>query len=612
VAYFTAGAASEAGAAVGDAAAVGAGEGVAIGGGGTFLTASGATLSGVVGGATTAAVSTLASQAAVALINNKGDVGGALHDLGSSANVKGLVASIITGGVLGGLNLNATGGPTQSAGASPFLDQLGQNLKAGAAKAVVNSAIYGTSLEDNLKTEIKGALISTVAAQTANAIGDQHFDTFTNKIAHAIAGCVAGAASTAGTSAGKGSGCSAGALGAAVGEISAELYGAKSDTMQFASMVAGISAAVAGQDINLASAAGGNAAANNFLNHTQAALMKKDLGACAAKPAGCSTQETDAIFNQYRKLSSQNIDQVQACKFTGNVQCVADIEANAAKPGEVTGTALSTQQEGWLYARQSDVQSYASVNGNSGPGNTDVQQAQEIARFRQANCADPGSAACDAVVTQAMRSAQTGALKLVGGALLAGPVSALASLTPAAVGAVGVALRACAADPILCASTASIVGADAATMGATGTGALGATLGGAKAIGALEQAAVDATAVSRMTNGVAASGRGFDAANLESKLAGYLLDAEHAQNQTKATWFDQALGFNQSNWQDLASQLYFNPATAVATKSSQFGQTFEQVISIVGANGRTIDTTFVFIRDPSGTVRFVTGIPTKQ
>jgi hypothetical protein len=271
----------------------------------------------------------------------------------------------------------------------------------------------------------------------------------------------------------------------------------KADTVQFASMVAGIAAAVAGRDINLASAAGGNAAANNFLNHTQAALLKKDLGACAAKPAGCSTQETDAIFNQYRKLSSQNIDQVQACKFTGNAQCVSDLEANAAKPGEVTGTALSAQQEGWLYARQSDVQSYASVNGNSGPGNTDVQQAQQIARFRQANCADPGSAACDAVVTQAMRSAQTGALKLVGGALLAGPVSALASLTPAAVGAVGVALRACAADPLLCASTASIVGADAATMGATGTGALGATIGAAKVATALEQAAADAAAVAR-------------------------------------------------------------------------------------------------------------------
>jgi filamentous hemagglutinin len=52
-----------------------------------------------------------------------------------------------------------------------------------------------------------------------------------------------------------------------------------------------------------------------------------------------------------------------------------------------------------------------------------------------------------------------------------------------------------------------------------------------------------------------------------------LLDAAHPQNQTKANWFGQALGFDQSNWQDLASRLRFDPATAVATKTTQYGQT---------------------------------------
>ncbi|TKC87640.1 filamentous hemagglutinin N-terminal domain-containing protein [Trinickia terrae] len=105
---------------------------------------------------------------------------------------------------------------------------------------------------------------------------------------------------------------------------------------------------------------------------------------------------------------------------------------------------------------------------------------------------------------------------------------------------------------------------------------------------------------------------GFDTSNLESKLNGYLLDAAHPQNQTKANWFSQALGFDQSNWQDLASQLRFDPATAVATKTTQYGQTYEQVLPITGANGKTINTTFVFMKDNSGTVRFVTGIPTKK
>ncbi|GLU32731.1 hypothetical protein Busp01_25730 [Trinickia caryophylli] len=105
---------------------------------------------------------------------------------------------------------------------------------------------------------------------------------------------------------------------------------------------------------------------------------------------------------------------------------------------------------------------------------------------------------------------------------------------------------------------------------------------------------------------------GFDTSNIESKLNGYLLDPAHPQNQTKANWFSQALGFDQSNWQALASQLYFDPESAVLTKTTQYGQTYEQVIPITGTNGKTINTTFVFIKDNTGTVRLVTGIPAKK
>jgi len=107
-------------------------------------------------------------------------------------------------------------------------------------------------------------------------------------------------------------------------------------------------------------------------------------------------------------------------------------------------------------------------------------------------------------------------------------------------------------------------------------------------------------------------GPGFDTTNLQNKLEGYLLDTAHPQNQTKANWFQQALGFDKSNWQELASQIRFNETTAVATKKSQFGQTFEQSIPVKGTNGKTIDVIFVFMKDTTGTVRFVTGIPTKK
>ncbi|MEB0137389.1 hypothetical protein QN362_18830, partial [Actimicrobium sp. CCC2.4] len=105
---------------------------------------------------------------------------------------------------------------------------------------------------------------------------------------------------------------------------------------------------------------------------------------------------------------------------------------------------------------------------------------------------------------------------------------------------------------------------------------------------------------------------GFETSNLQNKLEGYLLNPDHPQNQTKANWFQQALGFNRNNWKDLAAQLKFDENTAVLTKANQFGKTFEQTIPITGANGKIINTRFVFIKNDDGIVRLVTGIPTKK
>ena len=105
---------------------------------------------------------------------------------------------------------------------------------------------------------------------------------------------------------------------------------------------------------------------------------------------------------------------------------------------------------------------------------------------------------------------------------------------------------------------------------------------------------------------------GFDTSNLQNKLQGYLLDPAHPQNQTKAVWFDQALGFNKENWQNLASQLKFDQTKAVQTKTGQYGTTYEQIIPVAGANGNTVNTTFVFMKDNNGVVRLVTGIPSKR
>jgi filamentous hemagglutinin len=298
VAFFTYGAASSAGGAV----AAGAG-----------FTGAGAT---VVAGATTAAITTLAAQAAVATLNHPDDPGAALKELGSSANTRALVTAMLTGGVLGSLNLTPTGSPTVGGGAQPFMTQLGQNLQAGVARSLISTAINGGSLEDSLRNAITSAFIDTGAAQGAFAIGEAGLDAFTNKVAHAIAGCVAGAARG-----GASDGCAAGALGAAIGEASAEWYGKRDDTVQFAAMMSAIGAAAAGGDasqINLASQTGGNAAANNYLKHAEASrlaalLDKKLVGRC---DSACN-QEISSL----QTLDHQRNQQLDNCTGVASAAC---------------------------------------------------------------------------------------------------------------------------------------------------------------------------------------------------------------------------------------------------------------------------------------------------
>ncbi|MCZ2498764.1 filamentous hemagglutinin N-terminal domain-containing protein [Xylophilus sp. Kf1] len=317
VAYFTFGAASGLGAAAGDAAAVGAGQGVALTGGGAFLTGSGAAIAGVVGGASTAALTALAAQAAIAVANNPTDPGKALKQLGSSANVRGLVAALLTGGVLAGLNLAPTGVPTAGAGAQAFGDQLWQNLRAGAARAVINTAVYGGSLEGALKAGLLASIVDTGAAQTAFAIGDLNLDAYTGKVAHALAGCAAGAARSGGS-------CQAGALGAVIGEISGEQFGFDDNgniqpgAIEMASMLGAVGAALAGMDasqVALAAAAAGNAAANNALSHyVEKALgkLKNTLRSLELKPLADSQKAVSEYLDSAAARGGLNETEIAA------------------------------------------------------------------------------------------------------------------------------------------------------------------------------------------------------------------------------------------------------------------------------------------------------------
>ncbi|MBW8468169.1 MAG: DUF637 domain-containing protein [Thiobacillus sp.] len=191
--------------------------GAATSAGGAAATAVGASSTGAVAAGFTAGLSSLASTAAVSLINNKGDIGAVLKELGSSENAKGLLLTMATAGLTQGILSQA--GLSNVNAQSSVGQLLAKNTIQGITSAVMESAVMGTSLEDAIKSNLQGALINTVAAQGAVEIGDAKLDATSKALAHALLGCAMGAA-TAGSS----SGCAPGATGAVIGEIVAGLY----------------------------------------------------------------------------------------------------------------------------------------------------------------------------------------------------------------------------------------------------------------------------------------------------------------------------------------------------------------------------------------------------
>ncbi len=96
------------------------------------------------------------------------------------------------------------------------------------------------------------------------------------------------------------------------------------------------------------------------------------------------------------------------------------------------------------------------------------------------------------------------------------------------------------------------------------------------------------------------------------KLANYLLDKVHPTGGPKAVWFEQALGFNQANFAGLGRQIVFDLSTAIVTTINTFGVKYNQMITVAGVNGRTVNVLFVWIRENDGIIRLVTAVPTKR
>ena len=211
-----------------------------------------------------AAFTALVSQASISLINNKGNIGNTLKELGRSRTVKNLVVAAATAGVADKIGASALNNVSDK----QWVNNLTVNLSNAGSAALINTAVNGGSLKDNLEANILAALVNTAHGEAASKIKQLDHHYIAHKIAHAVAGCA--------TAAAKKGKCQDGAIGAAVGEILGEalLDGRDPGSLNVkdrakiiakAKLAAGTVAALSKGDVNAAANAAQIAVENNTL-----------------------------------------------------------------------------------------------------------------------------------------------------------------------------------------------------------------------------------------------------------------------------------------------------------------------------------------------------------
>ncbi|MEO8641314.1 hemagglutinin repeat-containing protein [Pseudomonas sp.] len=621
VTYFTAGAASGA---LGSAAGATAGSTSAMSAGLAATATEGAVAAGWANAALTAVITSAASTAAVSTINNKGNIGAALKETFSIDNLKNYIVAGGTAGLTAGffndwtststgpgtVLTDSTNGALANTGKVLVASPGGLSSLQGIAQFTENqllqnstSALLNKALgrDGNLGDALQNSLVSAFTAYGFNLVGDIGVDNHLQdgglaKIGlHALMG---GLASVAAGGDFKSGALAAGVNEALVDDLATAYTGmSKEDRdrllLMNSQLIGVLTTAVQDPtaDINklqLGASIAQSGTQYNYLSHQDVKDLEKALSECQPK-GNC-----DAVRAEFAQRDAANTERLNNCGATNNcAQIRAEIDEGSRA----------------LYA----------LYLNDDSGITD--------QFLNSNISDWSNANTRTVLDHLPKGDPANAVKALAAA-------GLIVLAPEAIALLGewamAGATTCAANPVLCANEVAIWTADVGMSEALPLG-LGAAAGGLtakelsdlralmeieKQTGGKLTADQLAAVIKQEALGAKGSGgvidAGFDTANLQNKLQGYLLDASHPQNQTKATWFQQALGFDKSNWEGLASQIQFNEAKAVVTKTTQYGQTFEQKIPIVGTNGRTIDVPFVFLKDGSGTVRLVTGIPAKK
>ena len=224
--------------------------------------ASGATTYTAIGAMINTALTSLATQSAISLANNGGDIGKTLRELGSKDSIQNLATSIVTAGLLNQVSTALDLKPDSTY----FSDRLMNNFTSSIGSTLVQTAINGGNLQNNLEKALLAGLAGVLQGELASQIGTSLdkadpsiLEYVLHKVAHAAAGCATAAIT-------KGS-CEAGAIGAGVGEIIAGLMipegktaldltdGERTRIKDTTKIIAGTTAAFAGYDVNTAAIA---------------------------------------------------------------------------------------------------------------------------------------------------------------------------------------------------------------------------------------------------------------------------------------------------------------------------------------------------------------------
>jgi len=239
--------------------------------------------------ASSAAFSSLASQAVISSINNQGDLGAIFKDLTSLDFIRTLAVASLTAGLTAEFGGGLLENRPFNIGSPEFTQHLKNELITAGIKTGVSTTLGGEDFNDSLLSNLQFAGSAVFGAQFSKGIGTLIKSGEINKaqqlIAHALVGCASAAIG--------GADCGGAAIGSALGEAVADLahngLGVSQEQAatigRYAALASALATADEALDVTYTNLAASNAIANNFLLPDEKLELVERLENCGNYPA---------------------------------------------------------------------------------------------------------------------------------------------------------------------------------------------------------------------------------------------------------------------------------------------------------------------------------------